>query len=156
MFCGGHDNGGDINKGKLGANAMKRVAAGAHLPTPWLFEPAKCLDNTADYCLDCSFLPQLQGCKEWFNHSKFMTWRTLNNYGMGGAKVVQVACSSKFHGSSIRRSHFFLKISLFVHALFLNQSSARTAHWMGLQKNYSISQKLTVQVLYVFFSFVLT
>ena len=25
----------------LGANAMKRVAAGAHLPTPWLFEPAK-------------------------------------------------------------------------------------------------------------------
>ena len=29
-----------IKKGKLGANAMKRVAAGAHLPTPWLFEPA--------------------------------------------------------------------------------------------------------------------
>ena len=28
-------------EGKLGANAMKRVAAGAHLPTPWLFEPAK-------------------------------------------------------------------------------------------------------------------
>ena len=28
-------------KGKLGANAMKRVIAGAHLPTPWLFEPAK-------------------------------------------------------------------------------------------------------------------
>ena len=28
-------------QGKLGANAMKRVAAGAHLPTPWLFEPAK-------------------------------------------------------------------------------------------------------------------
>ena len=25
-------------KGKLGAYAMKRVAAGAHLPTPWLFE----------------------------------------------------------------------------------------------------------------------
>ena len=25
---------------KLGANAMKRVAAGANLPTPWLFEPA--------------------------------------------------------------------------------------------------------------------
>ena len=28
-------------KGKLGAYAMKRVAAGADLPTPWLFEPAK-------------------------------------------------------------------------------------------------------------------
>ena len=26
-------------KGKLGAHVMKRVAAGAHLPTPWLFEP---------------------------------------------------------------------------------------------------------------------
>ena len=28
-------------KRKVGANAMKRVAAGAHLPTSWLFEPAK-------------------------------------------------------------------------------------------------------------------
>ena len=37
---------------------MKRVAAGAHLPTPWLFEPAKRPDDRADYCLDCSFLPQ--------------------------------------------------------------------------------------------------
>ena len=42
-------------KGKLGANAMKRVAAGAHLPTPWLFEHAKRPDDR-DYCLDCSFL----------------------------------------------------------------------------------------------------
>ena len=30
-----------LKKGKLGSNAMKRVAAGAHLSTPWLFEPAK-------------------------------------------------------------------------------------------------------------------
>ena len=44
-------------KGKLGTYAMKRVAAGAHLPTPWLFEPAKRPDDRADYCLDCSFLP---------------------------------------------------------------------------------------------------
>ena len=36
---------------------MKRVAAGAHLPTLWLFEPAKRLDGGVDYCLDCSFLP---------------------------------------------------------------------------------------------------
>ena len=36
---------------------MKRVTAGAHLPTPWLFEPAKRPDNRADYCLDCSFVP---------------------------------------------------------------------------------------------------
>ena len=28
-------------KEKLGAYAMKRVAAGVHLPTPWLFEPSK-------------------------------------------------------------------------------------------------------------------
>ena len=44
-------------EGKLGTNAMKRVAAGAHLPTPWLFEPAERPDDRADYCLDCSFLP---------------------------------------------------------------------------------------------------
>ena len=37
---------------------MKRVAAGAHLPTPWFFETAKRLDDRADYCLDYSFLPQ--------------------------------------------------------------------------------------------------
>ena len=36
---------------------MLRVAAGAHLPTPWLFEPAKCPEDRADYCLGCSFLP---------------------------------------------------------------------------------------------------
>ena len=40
------------SKGKLGAYAMKRVAAGAHLPISWLFEPAKRPDNRADYCLD--------------------------------------------------------------------------------------------------------
>ena len=45
-------------KGKLGAYAMKRVAAGADLPTSWLFEPAKRPDDRADYCLDCSFLHQ--------------------------------------------------------------------------------------------------
>ena len=37
---------------------MKRVAAGAHLPTPWLFEPEKRADDRVDYCLDSSFLPQ--------------------------------------------------------------------------------------------------
>ena len=36
----------------LGAHAMKRVAAGAHLPTPWLFELAKRPDDRADYCLE--------------------------------------------------------------------------------------------------------
>ena len=40
------------------AHAMKRLAAGAHLSTSWLFEPAKRSDDRADYCLDCSFLPQ--------------------------------------------------------------------------------------------------
>ena len=38
-------------KGYFGANAMKRVDAGAHFPTPWVFEPAKCPDDRADYCL---------------------------------------------------------------------------------------------------------
>ena len=39
---------------------MKRVAAGAHLPTSRLFEPAKRPDDRDEYCLDCSFLPQLK------------------------------------------------------------------------------------------------
>ena len=36
-------------EGKLGANAIERVAAGAHLPAPWLFEPAKRPDDRADW-----------------------------------------------------------------------------------------------------------
>ena len=36
-------------KGKLGTNAMERVSAGAHLPTPWLFEPAKRPDDGASF-----------------------------------------------------------------------------------------------------------
>ena len=47
-------------KGKFGAYAIKRVAAGAHLPTPWLFESAKRPDDRADYCMDCSFLSTVQ------------------------------------------------------------------------------------------------
>ena len=35
-----------MHKGKLGAYAMKRVAAGAYHPTPWLFERAN--DQTID------------------------------------------------------------------------------------------------------------
>ena len=42
-----------IKKGKLGAHAIKRVTAGAHLPTPWVFEPAKRPDYRADFCPDC-------------------------------------------------------------------------------------------------------
>ena len=36
--------------GRTGAYAMKRVAAGAHRPTLWLFEPTKRSDDRAD-CL---------------------------------------------------------------------------------------------------------
>ena len=39
-------------KEKLGPYALKRVAAGAHPSTPWLFEPAKRTDDGTDYCLD--------------------------------------------------------------------------------------------------------
>ena len=51
LVCNKGDTGSERNKGKLGAYAMKRVAAGAHLPNPWLFEPAKRPDDRADYCL---------------------------------------------------------------------------------------------------------
>ena len=37
---------------------MQRVATGAHLPTPWLFKPAKFPYDRADYFLNCSFLSQ--------------------------------------------------------------------------------------------------
>ena len=37
-------------KGKLESYAMKRVAVVANLPTPWLFQPVKRLDERADYC----------------------------------------------------------------------------------------------------------
>ena len=37
---------------------MKCIAVGSHLQTTSLFEPAKQPDDRADYCLDCSFLPQ--------------------------------------------------------------------------------------------------
>ena len=36
---------------EVGCNTMNRVAAGAHLPTPWLFVSAKRPDDRADYCL---------------------------------------------------------------------------------------------------------
>ena len=39
-------------KGKLGAYAMKRVAVGAHLPTPQVFEPAKRPDDRASQTLE--------------------------------------------------------------------------------------------------------
>ena len=41
---------------KINAYAMKCVA-GAHLPNPWLFEPAKRPEDRGDYCLGCSFFP---------------------------------------------------------------------------------------------------
>ena len=37
---------------------MERIGAGAHLPTPWLFKPAKHTKDRADYYLDFSFQPQ--------------------------------------------------------------------------------------------------
>ena len=58
--CGIHhgDLSGTGTKGKLRANAMKRVAAGVHLSIPWLFEPAKRPDDRVDYFLGCTFLPK--------------------------------------------------------------------------------------------------
>ena len=47
-----------INVKRKVSYAMKRVAAGAHLPTPWHFEPAEREDDRADYCLGRSFLPK--------------------------------------------------------------------------------------------------
>ena len=45
-------------KRKLGAQAMKRVAAGAQSPDSYAFWAWKRPDDGDDYSLDCSFLPQ--------------------------------------------------------------------------------------------------
>ena len=42
-------------EGKSGVYAIMCVVAGAHLPIPWIFEPAKHQDDRADYCLGRSF-----------------------------------------------------------------------------------------------------
>ena len=56
-------------EGKLRAYVMKRVAAGADLPTPWLFAPAKRPDDRDDYCLNCSLPPPVQA-----PGTRFYTW----------------------------------------------------------------------------------
>ena len=56
-FFSGDDMKKGLRNGNFGAYAIKRVAAVAHLRTPWLFEPAERQDDRADYCLDCSFVP---------------------------------------------------------------------------------------------------
>ena len=50
---------------------MKRVAAGAHLPTPWFFEPAKRPDDTAGWTRAMGLPTPIQkrnGTKEVENH----------------------------------------------------------------------------------------
>ena len=70
-----------LTAGKLGPNAMKRVAAGAHLPTPWLFQPAKRPDDRADHSLlkmrynQCLFMDRY---KEIII-SRFFTLRTFRD-----------------------------------------------------------------------------
>ena len=49
--------GGERRKMKVGVYSLNGVTAGAHLPTPWLYEPANRPGDKADYCLDCGFLP---------------------------------------------------------------------------------------------------
>ena len=70
---------------KFGAYAMERVAAGAHLPTPWLFEPAKRPDDRADYCVNCSFLPSAS-TKYSFLHLSGVGRALWANSGEGSAQ----------------------------------------------------------------------
>ena len=54
------------HQGKLGAKAMKRVAAGAHLPTPWHFKPAKRPDGRAKLLLGLQFPPPVEATETRF------------------------------------------------------------------------------------------
>ena len=57
-------------KGKLGAYAMKRVTAGAHLPRPWLFEPAKLPDDRPNFgATEFSDLSENSGPVRIFSYS---------------------------------------------------------------------------------------
>ena len=53
----------DGKEGKLRAYTMKRVAAGAHFQTLWLFEPAKRPDERADSALNVESVAKC--CKMW-------------------------------------------------------------------------------------------
>ena len=89
-----HFHEGKLKKGKLGANAMKRVAAGAHLPTPWLFEPAYRPGDRADYCLDCCF--SFTSCTKLYSKWKqrisdrYIHWKRLNENNGGFQEGMQV------------------------------------------------------------------
>ena len=60
-------------KGKLGANAMKHVAAGAHLPTPWFFEPAKRPDDHQEATIGTS------ACRRRIGHLEIEFVRPLSD-----------------------------------------------------------------------------
>ena len=63
---------------------MKRVAAGAHLPTPWLFEPAKHPDDRAEILPGLQFplLVQAPGTRfrvEWLPVNKRYITQTCHS-----------------------------------------------------------------------------
>ena len=66
-----------IGKESWGKRYMKRVAAGAHLPKPWLFEPAKRTDDRADYCLIGSRWGNLTTWKRRLNEGPLTTSLSL-------------------------------------------------------------------------------
>ena len=53
---------------------MKRLAVDAHLPIPWIFEPAKRPDDRTDCCLGCSSLPRLALQSELGANSGEISW----------------------------------------------------------------------------------
>ena len=47
------------NRGKLGFTLKERVAAGRSSSVSLAFDPAKCPEDRADYCMGCSFVIDL-------------------------------------------------------------------------------------------------
>ena len=80
---------------------MKRVDAGAHLPTPWLFQPAKRSDDRADYCLG----PQYNSstfCEhsliKFKNKNTSMYFRTkTNGLKLKSNQIIMIIRSIKTH-----------------------------------------------------------
>ena len=95
---------------------MKPVAAGAQVPTPWRFEPAKHADDRADYYLDGSFLPQWKHRVLVFTH-EWSGARPMGEQWLGLDPIGQTILKRYLlnHGARRQRRELF--------ALFSQQNS---------------------------------
>ena len=88
---------------------MKRVAAGAHLPAPWLFQPSKRPDDRTDYCLDT---PGLRKVKTRVSHEREMILHDIMAVGAKTTFLLSLSRAIFVSGTclEVKRSLFFYRI----------------------------------------------